>query len=86
VICGTFTAEAIKCCSSQRNSVPPKVRLRLTMSIKYGLRPALHMIARRADRPAAISLGIDKACDAKTRQRAALDGYDVACCAEYQRP
>ena len=29
------------------------------------LRPALHMIARRADRPTAITPGVDKACDAE---------------------
>ncbi len=45
--------------------MPSKVRLRLTMQIEYGLRPALHMIARRAGWPTAIALGVDKACDAE---------------------
>ena len=33
------------------------------MSIECALGPALHMIARRADRPTAITPGVDKACD-----------------------
>jgi hypothetical protein len=58
--------------------MPSKVRLRLTM-IEYGLRPALHMIARRADRPTAITLGVDKCLRRRRlRQRAALDGRDMS--------
>jgi hypothetical protein len=59
------------------NSMPSKARLRLTMEIEYGLRPALHMIARRADRPTAITPGVDKACDAEDFVRAALGGRDA---------
>ena len=33
------------------------------MSIECALGPAMHMIARRADRPTAITPGVDKACD-----------------------
>jgi hypothetical protein len=64
---------------SQRNRMPSKVRLRLTMQIEYGLRPALHMIARHADGPTAITLGVDKALRRRRlRQRAVLDGCEMS--------
>ncbi len=59
--------------------MPSKVRLRLTMQIEYGLRPALHMIARRADR-----LGVDKAYDAEDFVNE-LRSMDVTCRTEHQR-
>jgi hypothetical protein len=47
--------------------------------------PLLHMIARRADRPTAITLGVDKACDAEIVVNA-LRSVDVTCRTERQRP
>jgi hypothetical protein len=35
------------------------------MQIEHALGPAPHMIARRADKPTAISRGADKACNAE---------------------
>jgi len=64
--------------------MPSKVRLRLTMQIEYGLRPALHMITRRADRPTAITLGVDKAYDAEDFVNE-LRSMDVTCRTEHQR-
>lgn len=49
------------------------------MQIEYGLRPALHMIARRADR-----LGVDKAYDAEDFVNE-LRSMDVTCRTEHQR-
>lgn len=58
--------------------------MRLTMQIEYGLRPALHMIALRADRPTAITLGVDKAYDAEDFVNE-LRSMDVTCRTEHQR-
>ena len=66
------------------NSMPSKVRLRLTMQIEYGLRPALHMIARRADRPTAITLGVDKSYDAEDFVNEPRS-MDVTCRTKHQR-
>jgi hypothetical protein len=43
------------------------------------LGPALHVIARRADRPAAISLGADKAYDAEDLGRELIRGGWTRC-------
>jgi hypothetical protein len=55
------------------------------MQIEYGLRPALHMIARRADRPTAITLGVDKAYDAEDFVNEPRS-MDVTRSTEHQRP
>jgi hypothetical protein len=101
VICGTFdpvrhnspasSAAARmprpKMPSFSGNSMPSKARLRLTMQIEYGLRPAPHTIARRHDRLTAITPGVDKACDAEdfVNELRSMD-RDAACCTEHQRP
>ena len=65
--------------------MPSKVRLRLTMQIEYGLRPALHMIARCAKRPTAVTPGVDKAYDAEDFVNE-LRSMNVTCRTERQRP
>lgn len=101
VICGTFdpvrhnspasSAAARtprpKLPSFSGNSVPSKARLRLTIWIEYGLRRALRMIARRADRPDATALGSRQGLRRRRiRHRVARDGRDAACCTKHRRP
>ena len=52
---------------------------------EYGLRPALHVIARRADRPTAIQLGVDNAYDAENFINEPRS-MDVTRSTEHQQP